>query len=116
VTTTRADDDVAVVRAWHAALNAGDIDRLVELSAEDVEVGGPRGTGNGAQLLREWFVRAGVRIEPLEFFPRGDVVVVEQAATWPGGEPQPIASIFAVRDGRVARVIRYASLEDALAT
>ena len=44
----------ATVRAWHQALNAGDVDRLVALSSEDVEVGGPRGATRGAQALREW--------------------------------------------------------------
>jgi hypothetical protein len=36
-----------VVLAWHAALNAGGIDRLLALSSEDVEVGGPRGVSRG---------------------------------------------------------------------
>jgi hypothetical protein len=37
--------EVRVVEAWHAALNEGDVDRLVGLSHPDVEVGGPRGVG-----------------------------------------------------------------------
>jgi hypothetical protein len=54
---------------------------------------------------------------------RGDAantVVVEQRATWQGGddgEPagaQDAASVFAVQGGRVARVIRYGSLDEAL--
>jgi ketosteroid isomerase-like protein len=109
-------DPIQVVREWHAALNAGDIERLVSLSTADIEVGGPRGSGRGSQLLREWFERAGVRIEPLQIIEHGDALVVEQSATWPGGEPQRVASLFAVRDGRVARVIRYAGLEEALAS
>lgn len=49
----RANDAVAVVLAWHAALNDGDADRLVALSTEEIEVGGPRGVGRGSALLRE---------------------------------------------------------------
>jgi ketosteroid isomerase-like protein len=107
---------VAVVKAWHAALNAGDVERLVELSTEDVEVGGPRGVGRGSQLLREWFDRAGITIEPLQVIDDGDSVIVEQRATWQAAsdEPQVIASVFGVRDGRVASVVRYPSLADAL--
>ena len=37
--------EVHVVEAWHAALNEGDMDRLVGLSHPDVEFGGPRGVG-----------------------------------------------------------------------
>ena len=44
--------EVHVVEAWHAALNEGDMDRLVGLSHPDVEFGGPRGVGQGVQLLR----------------------------------------------------------------
>jgi ketosteroid isomerase-like protein len=108
------DSALGVVLAWHTALNEGDVERLVALSAEDVEVGGPRGSGRGSDLLREWFGRVGVRIEPLRTFVREQTVVVEQDATWPHGEPQRVASAFEVRGGRVARVIRHANLPAAL--
>src|SRR3954454_3814791 len=100
---------VDAVMAWHAALNAGDVERMLALSTPDVEVGGPRGSGRGADLLREWFGRANVVLEPGALFARwdGDVVVVEQAGRWRAedgalGEPQVVASVFRVApDGRV---------------
>jgi ketosteroid isomerase-like protein len=108
----RAED---VVRQWHAALNEGDLERLVGLSAEDVLVGGPRGTGRGTQLLREWFGRAGVRLVPRAVYPDGDTVVVDQLASWgPDAEPAPVASVFAVNsEGKVSRVLRYDTLDQA---
>jgi hypothetical protein len=98
-----------VVAAWHAALNAGDVDRLAGLSAEDVEVGGPRGSGRGAELVREWFGRANIRLEVVRTELRGRSVLVEQCASWGEGEPQIVASTFLVRDGRVASVIRHSA-------
>lgn len=112
--------EVTVVTAWHEALNSGDVERLVALSHPDVEVGGPRGTGRGAQLLREWIGRAGIRLDPRRIFQQADMVVVEQEAerrsAGTGGVIgiQTLASAFVVRDDRVASVSRYPDLAEAL--
>ena len=113
--------EVEIVLAWHAALNAGETDRLVSLSTADVEVGGPRGTGRGAELLRDWVARAHIHLEPVRWQALGDMVVVEQSASWrtPDGqqaEPQPAASVFRVENGKVASVIRHADFETAAAS
>ena len=112
--------ETATVIAWHEAVNAGDIDRLLALSSDDVEVGGPRGTGRGAQLLREWITRAGIQLEPDRMVQRGDTVVVEERARWRSTEdgqltePQLVASAFVVRNGRVTSVVRYPDMAAAL--
>lgn len=111
--------EMDVVRAWHAALNAGDVERLLELSAPDVEVGGPRGSGRGADLLREWVARAQIALEPSRIYARHGTVVVEQNARWRAEdgrliEPQVVASIFRVDSGLVTSVLRYADLPAAL--
>ena len=108
---------VETVRAWHQALNGGDAEGLLALSADDVEVGGPRGGGRGASLLREWFARADVRLAPRRIYARGSSVVVEQEATWTAAAeaPQTVASVFTTRDERVASVVRYPDLAAALA-
>jgi ketosteroid isomerase-like protein len=112
--------ELKTVAAWHEALNAGDIERLVALSSDDVEVGGPRGSSRGAQVLRDWFGRAGIRLAPRRICQRGATLVVEQDAAWRAAETgevtgqQPVASVFVVRDGRVASVIRHPDLATAL--
>jgi ketosteroid isomerase-like protein len=110
---------IETVLAWHAALNEADVERLLSLSTEDVEVGGPRGAGHGADLLRDWVPRAGVRLEPRRVFGRDEVVVVEQSARWPSAdgrlaERQSVASVFQIKGGRVASVIRHPDLHSAL--
>jgi ketosteroid isomerase-like protein len=111
--------EVRIVKDWHEALN-GDPDRLVELSHPDVEVGGPRGSGHGTRLLREWVDRANISLEPRRFFHRAETVVVEEEAEWRSAETgeatgsQTAGSVFVVRDGRVARVMRYDDLAGAL--
>jgi ketosteroid isomerase-like protein len=108
------------VTAWHHAVNAGDIERVLSLSSDDVEVGGPRGAGRGAQLLRDWLERTGIRLESQRVFSGDEtVVVVEEVAQWRSAdgslsEPQLVASLFRVREGRVERVSRYDDLHSAL--
>jgi ketosteroid isomerase-like protein len=112
--------EIHTVTAWHEALNAGDVERLLKLSHSDVVVGGPRGRGHGAQLLREWVDRANIHLEPGRMFHEADTVVVEQEAEWPStqaGESnsaRTVASVFVVNDGLVVRVVRYPNVTKAL--
>jgi hypothetical protein len=59
-------------------------------------------------------------LELRRVFYRAETVVAEQAATWRSADTgevsdrQAVASVFVVRDGRVARVVRHPSLADAL--
>ncbi len=113
-------EEVRVVGAWHDALNGGDGERLLALSRPDVEAGGPRGSGHGAQLLREWLDRANIRLEPRRVFHRTETVVVEQRAEWRSSDTgevigsQTVATVFVVRDGLVASVLRHDDLASAL--
>jgi ketosteroid isomerase-like protein len=115
-----ASPEVQTVVAWHDALNDGDVERLVGLSHPDVGVGGPRGTSQGAHILREWVDRANIHLEPGRIFHEADTVVVEQAAAWTSAETgettpaQTVASAFVVHDGVVTTVVRYPDLAEAL--
>jgi hypothetical protein len=117
---TATAPEVRVVAAWHEALNAGDAERLVALSHPDVEVGGPRGTGRGTGLLREWVARANIRLKPRRVFQREETVVVEEAAEWRSADTdeiigsQTVASVFVMRGGRVTSVVRHDDLTSAL--
>ena len=116
-----SSDEITAVLAWHEALNAGEAERLLTLSSEDVEVGGPRGTGRGHGLLREWMERARIRLEVDRIFHRPGAVVVRQRARWdlpevdPTGPVDLVASVFRVHDGLVAGIVRYPDLTAALA-
>jgi len=112
--------EVRVVEEWHEALNAGDAERLVALSHPDVEVGGPRGTGRGTGLLREWVARANIGLEPRRVFQREETVVVEGVAEWRSSDSGEVigagtvGSVFVVRNKRVASIVRYDDLAGAL--
>jgi len=112
---------IAIVQGWQAAANDQNIDRLLELSAPDIAIIGPRGRGSGHQLLREWIARAGLTLSTRRAFQHGDTVVLAQHGTWlssaTGGVPSDatLASRFRVRDEQVIEFERYDDLASALA-
>src|SRR5579885_1950192 len=106
-------DSLAVVNDWVAAANAQDAERLVELSDPNIEIVGPRGSGFGHQLLRDWLARAGLELETLRTFARGGLVVLEQRGVWHSQDSgkvtgdKVLASFFQAKDGRVVKFARY---------
>lgn len=112
--------ELETVLAWHAALNAGDSERVASLSHPEVEIGGPRGSARGRQVLKDWLGRANVRLEPLRLFRGDETVVAEEAATWRDagtGETTgatTVATVFKLDGGLVAGIFRHEGLEEAL--
>ena len=112
---------VEVVQAWLEAANGQDIDRLITLSDPGIEIVGPRGSGHGHQLLRDWLGRAGLHLQTLRVFSRGNAVVVAQHAVWRSVETgdligeQDVASRFRVDEDRVGQFARHDHLDEALA-
>ena len=108
-----------LLRDWHAAVNAKDLPTVLRLCTEDVTVAGPRGTGSGQELMRDWLTGSGIRLKLVSLKALDDGVLAEQVATWPSGagpaEPVPCVTVFHVRGGKVAAVQRYDSLEAAQA-
>ncbi|MDQ3547744.1 MAG: nuclear transport factor 2 family protein [Chloroflexota bacterium] len=113
-------DPVEIVRAWHEAVNAGDTERLADLVANDVEIGGPHGSTYGLAVLIDWVGRTGIQMQPTDWYQRGETIIVCQRATWRSedgepGVPQNVGSVFIVRDNRIGSILRYADLSGAFA-
>ena len=70
-------------------------------------------------VLRDWAERSGIQLTPGQYVWRPDgSVALEQSARWRSEsgaltEPQTVASVFRVVDGRVSSVRRYDDLEAA---
>ncbi|MGN6810185.1 MAG: nuclear transport factor 2 family protein [Thermomicrobiales bacterium] len=110
---------LGVVQAWQEAVNRQDVARLGALSSPDIEIAGPRGSGRGVDLLREWLDRAHLRLAPQQAFARGTSVVVAYHGVWHGATgavagAADFAAAFRVDHGRVTRFARYDSLDAAL--
>jgi ketosteroid isomerase-like protein len=106
-------DPVRVVHDWLAAVNAGDVEGVLELTAPDVVIAGPRGVARGHEVLRAWMGHSGATFETRETYAAADSVVVAQHGVWrdPGtgalGGEAHVATRFVVADGRVAEMQRY---------
>jgi hypothetical protein len=116
---------VETVRAWHRALNQGDVEQMAQLVTPDVVLGGPRSSGGpqpaGVDVLRAWVGRANIRLHPLDTYARSGFIVVRERAEW--FEPdsgqivntQTVATVFAMADSLISRIVRHESLDAALA-
>ena len=107
-----------VIDEWHAAVNAGDLDRAAALVSDPVLVLGPKGTGPiSPTQFAGWIVRSGIKLVPGDRHPVGEhIVVVVQDATWPDSpEPAGVATVFRLTEGKVSAVLRQPDLASALA-
>lgn len=107
--------ELATVLAWHDALNAADLDTLLDLSSDDIEIGDAGGAAQGHAALREWAQSLDVKIEPGRMYVHDGVVVVEQQTVSVTGETGTEASAFRVVHDRVTSVFRHPDLAAALA-
>jgi hypothetical protein len=110
-----------VAEAWQRAANNQDSEHLLALSDPNIELVGPRGSGFGHQLLRDWLGRAGLTLTTLRAFARGNSVILAQHGVWRSSETgaaideRDLASHFDVDGEHVVRFGRYDSLAEALA-
>ena len=113
-------DAVTVVQTFHDHLNDRKVGSLLALAADNVRVGGSRGSGEGKHLLEEWVGRASITMSPKRWFRSADTVVVEQVATWhdpdTGAETgsQTVATVFEIANGQIASIARYGFLGEAV--
>ncbi len=111
---------ILVVRAWHEALNDRDLKAVLRLSDSEIEIVGPRGMEVGLDALRSWLDTTRLELHPRRAFTRGDMVVMEQHGVWRSpdtgevvGEAE-VASVFRVREERIASYARHDDLQTAL--
>lgn len=113
-----------LLRAWHDAVNAKDVDRVLALCAEDVAVGGPRGTGRGREVVRAWLQRSGIELRPQhELVVSDGRAVVHEKARWSTTDDAPVQLrdgtehdtwvVFDVGGDLVTGIRRYETEDDA---
>jgi ketosteroid isomerase-like protein len=115
-----SSDPLHIVHDWLAAVNAGDVEGALALTAPDVVIVGPRGEARGHEVLRAWMGHAGATFQTRETYAAGNAVVVAQHGVWRDAETgevrgeADVATRFRVTDGRVAEMERYDEVGAAL--
>ncbi len=110
---------IDIAAAWFRHATNRDTEAVMALAADEVEVGGARGSGTGRDLLREWVDRSRATMMPTQWFARDDLVVVEYEATWRNRAGQDMGRrvmivTFRVEDGRIAGIYRHDDLAASL--
>jgi hypothetical protein len=75
--------EIATVLAWHDALNASDLETLVDLSSDDIDIGDVHGATQGHEALRRWAASRKATAEIGRIYVHDGVVVVEQKLSTP---------------------------------
>lgn len=104
-------DAIAVVRAWGRAFNERDLERMLALSAPDIQLGAAGRVAHGHEGLRQMLHRqsygVGQHAQPVRYMGCGCTVAVEAVLEYrwvDGGELADTAegvAVFEVSDGRV---------------
>ena len=109
--------EIATVLAWHDALNARDLDTLVELSTGDIDIYDTGQPMQGHVALLDWATSRHFTVEPGRMYVHDGVVVVEQKGSAPddSGAVTSNALAFRVVHDHVTSVFRHQDLASALA-
>lgn len=110
-----------VARRWLAAFNAGDVEAMVGLYADDAVHESPKARntmpGSGGKLqgkaaMRDWWNQAlarqpGITYELTALTSDQSRAVIEYIRRAPGADPLAVAEAFEVRQGRIVHSIVY---------
>lgn len=113
--------EALTVKEWHEALNTNDSKKLLSLVDNNIKLAGPRGADFGAAVLVNWMEKTRIKMLPMKYYQKGNIVVVEERIEWHNTETGElkdsyiIASAFTVKNEKVEGIMRYNDLDAALA-
>lgn len=108
------------VLTFHEHFNAGRRAEVLAMAADDIAIGGGRGTGSGKRFLEEWVGRATTTMTPQRWFQKDGTVVVEELVEWRSAATGKVTDstswgiAFSVEEGRITAMARYANIGEAV--
>jgi hypothetical protein len=112
-------ETIETAELWVALSNQKDLVGLSELTAHELELVGPKGTGViNHQELGEWLNRANLKLSTINQYAKAQYIVLEQNGTWLNDDDtikgQTIVfTVFKVVDLKVIFLARYDNKEEA---
>ena len=80
---TNNNEMIDTADRWIEYCNDQDLEGLAGITAEELEVHGPKGTATIDKTgLKEWMGRANLKLETFEHYARDNKVVMGQHGTW----------------------------------
>lgn len=108
---------IETAEAWTAKVNERDAAGVLALSDHNIELSGPRGTATGHSILADWLENSGIHLMTTAHFVKGGKIICEQQGTWENEAGSvTIYTFMEIKDGKVLRIERLDSLDDAFGT
>lgn len=104
---------------WIEMCNDQDVERLSEITSEELEVHGPKGTATIDKTgLAEWMERANMKLETFEHYARDNKVVMGQHGKWMNEDgtvkgEQDVYTVLVFNKEKVGALGRYDDKEQA---
>lgn len=108
------ENNIKIAERWTTGVNERNIKDVLEVSDPHIELVGPRGVAEGHNILQQWIKESGIKMETQDYYAKGNEVVCVQRATWENQNGHvTIYTFMEIRDGKVHRLGRYDTLDDA---
>ncbi|MCH4827991.1 nuclear transport factor 2 family protein [Planococcus halocryophilus] len=108
------ENTINIANQWIEKVNDKNIKAVLEVSDPHIELVGPRGVAEGHDILQKWIEQSGIHMETQDYYAKGDEVICVQKATWEHQSGHvTIYTYMQMRNGKVHRLGRYDTLDDA---
>ncbi|RAR44218.1 hypothetical protein [Paenibacillus sp. MDMC362] len=104
---------IETAEQWVERSNHKDLEGLMDLTAPQIEIIGPQGSGlmNNADL-GEWLERANLQLATINRYAKDERIVLEQHGTWLHEDGHIkgeaiVFTVFSVKDRKVHSLARY---------
>lgn len=112
-------ETIKLAEQWIELCNRQDVEGLASITAEELEVHGPKGSkGLDENGLKEWMERANLKLKTFEKYARDNKVLMGQHGTWLNEDAsvkgeEDVYTVLVIDDQKVSAIARFNDKEQA---